>query len=375
MWTRIANVLVLVLAGSMLAGCPSDDPVQRNYLSGLARIGDDYQLFAPMCQGDRLLQVTVSAVNDSGDETAWWQAGGPKEPDGPGEFLVLGRDDPFREIAVRAGANAKQRGLPADITMTLVHTNRYGTTYHNSARFRRAAVPSYPAGADSRQIRYMAPGIDGGDLGTPDEIRRRSDCGADRADDVTAAPRLQPAGSFRPGAAERVKAAMLDRDVITWLEPAGAAPHPDEDVAAHVCDNGPGSGAFVAAFGQTRDWWDRDSGGFSDERAVRQFVGAYGAVTAADAITQVNGQFSCDRYTDFGNDYTSVGRVGLPELPGVERQLLYCEQDENENGRCTLLLARGDILSRLVVKAATEADAERDARALADDAAAALARI
>jgi hypothetical protein len=371
MGNRLATVLVLVLAASMTAGCQPDDDERRNYVFGLARIGDTYRLFAPMCPGDRLLKVTIGQVSDSNSQTLWWEAGGPKEPDSPGEFLVLGQDDPFRDVTVRVDGDAKRPTSPS-LAVTAIHTDRYGGIYHNHGGFRLASVPSYPATADAGKIRYSAP--DAGDLESPATIRQESDCAAGPPEDVKAMPQLQPASSFRPGAAERVEAAMLGPDVITWMDPAGPAPYHDEDVAAHACDNGPDSGALVAAFGRARNWKGRDADGSDDYRVVRQFAGAYGAITAAEAIDQVNGEFGCDRYTDFVDVYTSVGRIGLPELPGVDRQLLYCEQGEDAADRCTLLLARGDVLSRLIVEASSEAEAERDVRALADDAAKALAR-
>jgi hypothetical protein len=371
MWNRLARVLVLALTASVLVGCQPDDDERRNYVFGLARIGDTYRLFAPMCPGDRLLELTISQVSDSSSETVWWEAGGPKEPDSPREFLILGREDPFRDVTVRVDGDAKRPTSPS-LAVAAVHTNRYGGIYHNHGGFQLASVPSYPATAAVDKIRYTAPGA--GDLLSPDAIRRESDCAAGPPEDVKAMPSLQPASSFRSGAAERVEAAMLGPDVLTWMDPASRTPYHDEDVAAHVCDNGPDSGALVAAFGRARNWKGRDTVESDDARVVRQFAGAYGAITAAEAIDQVNGEFGCKRYTDFVDVYTGVGRVGLPELPGVDRQLLYCEQGEDTADRCTLLLARGDILSRITVEAATEAEAERDVRALADDAAEALTR-
>ncbi|GIE81839.1 hypothetical protein Aph02nite_77890 [Actinoplanes philippinensis] len=360
---RTWSLLVPVLAGLLLAGCPGASAAPAEYRIGVARIGDDYHLFAPVCPGDALSAVRVGGpVATAGD---WWAAAGPADPSGrPAEFVTLGDDGPFRRVTVRAGDG----GPPRDFRATAVYTDGYGGSVEKSISLLLAAVPAYPAGADPRQVRYLTrPLGDMADLAGPEEIRRHSDCV-----DATDTPLRQTGGSLRSEAPGRVDRAMLGRDAVDWLAPVTPEPVATEDVAAHLCGNGPGFGALVAAYGQERVWRERD---FDVETGgeIRQFAGAYGRITAAEAITQADGRLGCERYTDGGTGYHDVHRVVLPAVTGADRQLLYCEESEHSAGRCTLLLARGDILSRVVVQAADRELAETGARALADDAGAALA--
>lgn len=357
-------MFVAVLAGLMLAGCPFDSAERLEYRIGVARIGDDYHLFAPLCAGDKLSGV---AIGES--PYTWWSVSGPRDPSAEAtEFVVIGDGSPFRHVTAPPANDTGAPGLPDDFRVTVDYADGYGSGIGKSITLRLAAVPSYPSGTDPRQVRYLTRPLDDmGDLAGPEEIRAHSDCAGDAE-----TPLRQTAESMRSGAAERAESALLDRAAVNWLMPVTLDMPDTEDVAAHVCDNGPGFGALVAAFGQERLWreeeFDVDTGA-----EVRQFVGAYGRITAAEAIDQVGGRFGCERYSDFGVEYSGIRRVGLAEQPGVDRRMLYCEESGHRAGRCTLLLAKGDILSRVVVQGDTVEQATVSARALADDAAAALA--
>ncbi len=362
------SLLGAVLAALLLAGCPAGSTEPREYRIGVARIGDDYHLFAPVCPGDALAGVRVGDPATD-PEVTWWAAAGPKDPSGrPHEFVTVGDDGPFRTVTVRAGDNPSLSPVPAYFRVTAAYTDGYGGMVDKSITLQLSAVPTYPAGTDPRQVRYLTrPRGDMGDLAGPEEIRGHSDCTAD-----TETGLRQTADSLRSEAPGRVDRALLDRDAVNWLTPVPLPVAHIEDVAAHLCGNGPGFGALVAAYGQERLWretdFDVETGG-----EIRQFAGAYGRITAAEAIDQVDERFGCPHYTDSTTEYTEMHRVLLPALPGIDRQLLYCEEFEHGTGRCTLLLARGDVLSRLIVQAADRDQAETWARALADDAATTLA--
>ncbi|GIE34584.1 hypothetical protein Ait01nite_076290 [Actinoplanes italicus] len=366
-------MLVLALLATMTAAC---EPVSqaRPYYPGLARIGDSYQLFMPLCPTDGLLEVTVRDGQAAGKAPAWWRVTGVKDQAGLSEFLVLGDDGPFLETTGKAAARPP---VPAEIVVELRQSDRGGASDVNTLYVKLAAVPSYPRGADIRTIRYTTGTISSdGDLATPEEMRQRSEC-AIGGPNPGAAPRLQPATSLRPGAYDRVKKATLNTDAVTWMNVYSAA-RPDEDIASHVCDNGPADGAIVAALGRGVSWQGKtDDGAWDWRRFIWNYVGAYGTISAADAIGQVDAKLGCGHYPRGDIEITRVGRVGLPPLPGVDRQLLFCERGEQQDEEvafCTLLLARRDILSRVVVKAPTEDEALTSARALTGDAAEALAR-
>ncbi|WP_433789557.1 hypothetical protein [Actinoplanes sp. CA-252034] len=369
---RTWPVLVTVLAGLVLAGCPAAPGDQLEYRMGVARIGDDYHLFTPACPGDALSGVEVhdppAFPDDDHAALLWWAASGAKDPAGqPWEFVALGDDEPFQRIAVRAGSNGLAPAMPTYFRVTATYTDGYGGELHKSLHLQVPGVPTYPAGTDPRQVRYLTrPLGDMGELAGPEEIRSHSDCAGG-----TETPLRQTADSMRSGAPGRADRAMLGPDAVDWLTPLTPGTAPVEDVAAHLCGNGPGFGALVAAFGQERVWREPD---FDVETGaeIRQFTGAYGRITAAEAIAQVDGRLGCEKYTDEGTEYHDVHPVAPAAAPGVERQLLYCEESEHTAGRCTLLLARGDTLSRVVVQAADSELAETAARALAGDAAAAL---
>ncbi|WP_317795585.1 hypothetical protein [Actinoplanes sichuanensis] len=370
---RLAGVLALTLVAAMPAGCRPESE-SRSYYPGLARIGDTYQLFMPLCPTDGLLEVTVRDGRATEDEPDWWRVEGLRDQAGLSEFLVLGDDGPFLETT---GKSLARPPMPDQIVVKLRQSDRNGSSDENTLLFNSAAVPSYPSGADMQRIRYTTGTVSSeGDLATPEEMRRRSEC-AIGGRSPGPAPSLQPVTSLRPGAYSRVKKATLGTDAVDWMEVYSAA-RPEEDIASDVCGNSPATGAVVSALGRSVSWQAKtDDGSWDWRRFIWNYVGAYGTISAADAVEQVDGRLGCGPYIWGDIRLNTSRRVGLPPLPGIDRQLLFCEQGEQQDEEiafCTLLLARHDILSRVVVKATTEEEAVTSARALADEAAEALAR-
>ncbi|HWS34977.1 MAG TPA: hypothetical protein VN408_19840, partial [Actinoplanes sp.] len=367
-----AGAAVLMLAGCFTSGVPD----RLEHLVGVARVGDTHQVFVPLCPGEKTVSVKVSDrvaaekaldVGYGDDAYTWWRAGGPRSASGPGEVLVLGDDEPFTDVAVRAGGNSAHPVLPAAVQVLLVATDPVGVTGRTYSAFAPAEVPSYPAGTDPAMVRYLLPG----EQEPMDQaaIRGLSDCaiGPGPIPGPSTGPILgrQPVDSIRSGAAERVEKTLLGPAAITGMTAVAFDPPYVEDVAAHVCGNGPKSGAVSSVFGQGRVW---DGG----DREVRQFAGAYGAVTAAEAVTQVDGVLGCGDYTEYVTEYSGVHRAGLPLLSGIDQQSMFCETVDEKASRCTVLLARGDVLTRIESTAATEPDAAGVARTVAGQAAAAL---
>ncbi|MDI6099445.1 hypothetical protein QLQ12_12655 [Actinoplanes sp. NEAU-A12] len=289
-WTTMRRgwaAAVAALAALALTGCQPSDAARRRFLPGIAKIGDSYQVFAPVCPGEKMVEIRVyrekSARDESLDPDVWWQAAGPRSADGPGEVVVLGEDGPFTDIAVPAGGDPSTPDLPATFSVLMTFTDLLGNGGSGGFEPVPAGIPQYPAGTDPRQVRYLT--RQEGGLVSPEELRSGSDCRTRRGTipaAPTAAPGQQPPGSFRPGAAERVQRATLGPGAGGRLPSAERDPRYMEDVASHVCGNGPRSGALGTAFGRERLW--RDEG-----VEVRQFTGAYGTITAAEAIGQVDG--------------------------------------------------------------------------------------
>ncbi|MEV0901164.1 hypothetical protein [Actinoplanes sp. NPDC049802] len=162
-----------------------------------------------------------------------------------------------------------------------------------------------------------------------------------------------------------VEPALLDPGQ-PGLIPVEPDPPYGEDIASHVCANGPASGAVSSAFGRSRGWRD-DSG-----TSAWQFAGVFGEVTAAEVIVQVEGMLGCGEYEDWGSGFRGIHKADLPVLAGADRRLMFCESTDEEPSRCTVLLAGGPVLSRLIVRARTEERAADLACTLAVPAAAAL---
>ncbi|MEV0901166.1 hypothetical protein [Actinoplanes sp. NPDC049802] len=278
-----------------------------------------------------------------------------------------GDDEPFTDVAVKAGRNAAHPVLPARFQVYLTATDLIGERDMNSWDFTLSEVPAYPAGSDPWSVRHLLTGET--DPVGPEQIRERSDCatgvGPVPAVTSSAVPGQQPAASIKPGAAERVEKALLGPNAVAGMAAGAFDPPYVEDVASHVCGNGPQLGAVSTVFGQERVWRGGD-------RGVRQFAGAYGMITAAEAVAQVNGVLGCGEYTEYMIKYAGVHQVDLPKLPGIDQQRMFCETVAKKSSRCTVLLARGDVLTRILARAANQQDAADLARMLAVPAAAAL---
>ncbi|MEV0901165.1 hypothetical protein [Actinoplanes sp. NPDC049802] len=93
--------MVLVgVAGLLLSGCfTTGVPDRLEYVFGVARIGDTYQVFAPLCPGEKTVGIKVddfTAADEDLDEQygddpyTWWRVAGPKAAAGPGEMIALG---------------------------------------------------------------------------------------------------------------------------------------------------------------------------------------------------------------------------------------------------------------------------------------------
>ncbi|MEV4279595.1 hypothetical protein [Actinoplanes xinjiangensis] len=367
---RVLTAAVTIAALAASAGCIGMSEPVDDYLIGLARIGDTYRIFVPLCPGQKVVGLEVTdddTVRPSGvrpHREIWWRAGGPRDVDGPGEFLGLGVDAPFTDVPVPAGGNPARPRMPEDFIVNVDLVDMTGGTRREGFLFTTAEAAVHPAGADPRTIGYVT----SADPQSPDEIRNDSGCplGDERSPDA-GVPGRQSSSSIRSGAAERVERALLGADAVPGRRAVEIAAPWTEDIASDACGNSAAKGAYTSAFGQQRRW-------MAGRRFVVQFAGAFGTVTAADAVAQADGALECTSYEDLA-DYSEVRRVPLPPLPSVDRQLMYCERVDQAGDRfhsCTVLLARGDVLTRLEVQDYDAAELPRLVADLVPRAAAAL---
>ena len=158
-------------------------------------------------------------------------------------------------------------------------------------------------------------------------------------------PGVQPPESIAGDAAERVEKSLLT--TLPGVAPVPLDPEYSDGIASTVCGNKRGPQAYDSDSGMRREW----SG--SGTR-VFQFVGAFGAVTATQAIDQVAGVLGCGSYSDRDGQYTGVHKVTVRSA-----RLAFCETVDGKTAFCTSLLARDDILVRVQVAAPDEATATK----------------
>lgn len=159
---------------------------------------------------------------------------------------------------------------------------------------------------------------------------------------------LQPAESIASDAPDRVEKVLLT--TLPGLDRVAIDPEYADDVASPVCGNTQGAKAYSSESGMRREWRGPDV-------KVHQFAGAFGAITAAQAIDQVGGMLGCGSYPAQdrdGGEYTGVHKVTVPST-----RLAFCETSPGKNAFCTGLLDRDDILVRIQVAAIDEAAATK----------------
>ncbi len=146
-----------------------------------------------------------------------------------------------------------------------------------------------------------------------------------------------------------------------------------DDVLSGVCGTRRGNGVYGSAFGQRREW--KASG-----LRIQQFAAVWGINSAADAVAQIRSRLGCGTYRDREGLHRVLGERELSRLSGLDDQLMFCEviNEEGPEGSthlCTVLLARGEIASRIQARADTAERAEQVTRELAAPAAKRLAAV
>ncbi|MEU7826019.1 hypothetical protein [Catellatospora sp. NPDC049133] len=188
-------------------------------------------------------------------------------------------------------------------------------------------------------------------------------------------PWVEPSWKLRPGADDRVAAALLTADRVGDLPAAG---EPKEFVIEpELC------GHRVAAFhhlsSNAAAMW-RDG-----ETRVLQGVGSFNTTVAdaAVAVTELRDKATCESFMARDGRHVLIKVPDLAPVAGVDAAHLLCEElrgdksgrgDEVRGARCTALLAREDVISVLCTIAPTREKAESLTRVAADLSAATLVK-
>ncbi|MET8262183.1 hypothetical protein ACFYPG_32935 [Micromonospora sp. NPDC005553] len=169
---------------------------------------------------------------------------------------------------------------------------------------------------------------------------------------------LQPVFDMDPELADQVGRVLIGStpDIDGLKVVPQQSPYAD-GVLSSVCGMRRGNGVYGTAFGQQREWEAPDL-------RVMQLAGAWGVTSGAQAVEQVRGKLGCGTYRDREDRYRVLGETQLPRLPGLDGQLMYCEVIDGADRSvpthiCTLLLARGALVSRIRTLALDTATAER----------------
>jgi hypothetical protein len=196
--------------------------------------------------------------------------------------------------------------------------------------------------------------------------------GAPSAPTYSWAAGVQPNSALKPGVEDRVEPVLIGRQIpLSGVTSVQLSTEWMDDVVTAVCGNRTGNGVYMSAFGQRREWTGSDL-------TIQHFGGAFGAVTAAQAVEQPRTKLGCGTYKDRDGTHRVLGEVTLPAYAKTDGRLMFCEVvDEQQPSEtrylCTALLAREDIVSRIEVRATTRAQSEQVTTTLAALAARTLA--
>jgi len=168
----------------LISGCQFALPSHDYYSVGVARIGEEVHIFAPLCDGERIVAVEAFDNDALGRESSpdpastrftYWKVEQPVDASAAEGRIVLGDDSAYQVITVAAGSNI---GLPEIVGVTL-HVNTGGDHVVEDV-FAVADVPTYPVTADPEDVEYVyQAGSNEEQLMTAAEIRKTSKCAAD----------------------------------------------------------------------------------------------------------------------------------------------------------------------------------------------------
>lgn len=151
------------------------------------------------------------------------------------------------------------------------------------------------------------------------------------------------------------------------VHPAGP-PSPAELPALTTCRVPLDLAGHPAAAGYEARWL------YGSGSSLQQYLAGYPGGRAAAVVDAVRRDLTCVSYPAPDGPHRLTAPVDLPSQPGVDGQLAWCERGPAQAGSCTLLLARGPLLTVVTVDAPVEARARAAIIRVAPLAATALRR-
>ena len=179
------RVVALLAVGSIaVSGCLPIHSAEEPYRTGVARVGDSYLVFPPLCAGEAVVAVHVydnaaagaANIDPYADPRfTWWRVESLRPSVQPSRTITLGDDAPYQRVLVEANAGAPFPEIAAvGLTVTFP-----GGSKQLDDTFTVSDVPTYDAGTDPATVKYSFH-HDGErtDL-TMDEISKKSKCARD----------------------------------------------------------------------------------------------------------------------------------------------------------------------------------------------------
>lgn len=164
------------------SGCQYVAPSDDTYEIGVAWIGDDLHIFAPLCDDERIASVHVFDNGAAGKESSfdqdstrftYWKVADPTDDPASRGWIVIGDDSAYRTVTVAAGSTVE---LPKIVGATF-RINDPQPGHSVGGAFHVSDAPAYPAGTDQKTVKYgYNLGSKKEELLAADEIRSRSKC-------------------------------------------------------------------------------------------------------------------------------------------------------------------------------------------------------
>ena len=176
--------LVVMSATAALAasGCQYVAPSDDVYQLGVARIGDRFHLYAPLCEKERIAGVQVydnvaagkkPDYDPDSNEYTYWRVAGPTDALAQQGWIAIGDDSGYRTVIVSAASSGQ---MPQEVGIRLQVGDPQGESAVGGG-FQVDKVPEYPANADPKTVKYgYRSGSKKPELLGADELRGRSKC-------------------------------------------------------------------------------------------------------------------------------------------------------------------------------------------------------